>query len=189
MLTQPPRHLTYNIQARTLWLGPALLSLYIVPPVRPDLAHRLGMPPTVRWWYIIWGIELVRTSNIVFLLQRRPTRVPVALIPAKLTIAPLLVSMEALAALLTIYPGLIAVLLLTIAHWPEQSDGAQLHLATIRRQVVLPAETLNRLVINRLSLFITRRQHSRPPVLRSVRGPIGVPSLAVPTLLTALRRH
>ncbi len=124
----------------------------------------------------------------MFLLQRRPSKVPDILILAKLTILPLVVSIAALLALPTIYPGLgLHALLLAIWQRPEHRDGAQLHLLTIRRQVSPLVSTLNRLLTNRLSLLITRKQHSRPRVLRSVRGPVALPILAVPTLLKSLR--
>ncbi len=47
-VVQPLKHCSYRVQARTLSLGPAELSLYIVPLFLPLLAQVLGPPPTVR---------------------------------------------------------------------------------------------------------------------------------------------
>ncbi len=103
--------------------------------------------------------------------------------PAKLTVPPPLVSIAALPLLLTVYPGLD----ILIAQWVEHRVGAQLQLVTTRLTTALLLPTLNRLLMNRPSLFITRRQVSRPPVLREVPGPIGVPTRLVPILLNTLR--
>ncbi len=63
--------------------------------------------------------------------------------------------------------------------------GQILNLLNSPHPAFLPATTLNRLFMNRVSLSMTRRQVNRPPVLRAVPGPIGLSILSVLNLLNA----
>ncbi len=146
--------------------------------------------------YTACGVELERITIILFPLQRLPSRVPVRLMPANVTtplgqtIALLLLVRENLFpdGLKTVLPGPARPALIPfvpvgidILQWPEQKVGDTLALLPSRLHIVPSAATLNRLVRNRLELVRPYKQVHRPPVLRSVPGPIGAKTLAVVT--------
>ncbi len=83
----------------------------------------------------------------------------------------------ALSLLLTRYPGLS----ILIPQWVEHKVGSSFYLlATVPKSELL-AVTLNRLTTVRRALANEDTQENRPPVLRSVPGPIGASIRAVAT--------